>query len=83
MKQIVCLFILLFSVFTFSQDNKKERIYEFDYFLEYSSTGGEFSANSREYLEHTTKYFKLIYYKDNSYTITLSDVGNDSLSVFF
>ncbi|WP_034059374.1 hypothetical protein [Lacinutrix jangbogonensis] len=76
MRHIVSLLVLLFSILCFSQEEKKERIYEFDYFLEYSSTGGEGG-------EGTRKHYKVINSKDNSYSIAISDLTEDSLSVFF
>lgn len=76
MKQLAGVLIFLFSVLGFSQENKKERIYEFDYFLEYATTGGES-------LEGTHSFFELINSKDNSYSINLRDKGSDSLLVYF
>ncbi|WP_452223439.1 hypothetical protein [Lacinutrix chionoecetis] len=76
MKQIVSLLIVLFSVFSFSQENKKEKVYEFDYFLEYSEKGGECYTND-------CKHFKLVNSKDNSYQLVLYPSGKDSLGIFF
>jgi len=67
---------LLFSTLIFSQEIKKEKIYEFDYFLEYSSTGGEC-------FQDTCKYYVLVNSKDNNYSLTFSTYGKDSLYVYF
>jgi hypothetical protein len=76
MKQIVCLLALLFSIHGFSQKAKKERIYEFDYFLEYSEKGGECYTND-------CKHFKLVNSKDNSYHLAIYPSGKDSINIFF
>ncbi|APX99926.1 hypothetical protein [Lacinutrix venerupis] len=76
MRQLVCVLVFLFSVLSFSQNTKKEKIYEFNYLLEYSSTGGEC-------FDKKCKFFKLINSNDNTYNLTFYNKGKDSFNLYF